>query len=159
MQLRPVFAFTLLFAMMAGISVAKAEPKPLGLFWWPSHWETLTFKPYLEKPTQPQNTQWDEKTWVPADWTAQRAGGADELIQGFYTAGILNRQYVDNSVPVLEVGPNFYALSGYDKRRIARVVDDRYQITSARQNGMFTLSDWRTKKPIGLYSANGLQLQ
>ena len=159
MQLRPLLAFALFMAVTAGASQAQASPKFLGLFWGPWHWEHTTFKPYLEKPVYPQNSQWDDKTWEPADWGAQRADGEAEVIKGFFDVGIFKRQYVDNEVPVLEVGPRFYDLSGYDKRRVLRILDDQYKITAAHENGMFTLTDWRTRKPIGLYTVNGLQLQ
>ena len=160
MQLRKSLCFALFLALMSAVpATAKAEPKPWPFSWWPSHWENLTFKPYLEHPTQPQNSQWDEKTWEPADWAAQRKGGSDQVIQGFYNSGILNDQYVENDVPVLEVGPGFYRLSGYDKRRVMRVVDDYYKITSNHGNAIFTVADWRSHEPIGLYTANGLQLQ
>lgn len=160
MQLRPSLCLVLFLALMAGMSApAQAGSKILGLFWWPGHWENLTWHPYLDQSRMPQNSQWDEDKWEPADWAAQRPGGELQLINGFYTAKILSHQYVYDHVPVLEVGPGFYDLSGYDKRRILRVVDDYYKITSAHENGMFTLTDYRTHDPIGLYTANGLQLQ
>ncbi|MDB5491237.1 MAG: hypothetical protein JWO78_1086 [Micavibrio sp.] len=159
MTLRPLIVSALFCAVLASASPAKAEPKFLGLEWWPSHWEQTTFKPYLDQPVYPQNSQWEDKTWQPADWNAQRKGGAAELIQGFYTTGIFKRQYTDDNVPVLEVGPRFYDLSGYDKRRVLRILDEEYKITSGHENGMFTLADGRTGKPIGLYTAYGLQLQ
>lgn len=159
MQLRRLTAFALLCAIIGSTTPAQASPKFLGLEWWPWHWEQTTFKPYLEKPVYPQNSQWESRTWQPADWNAQRPGGAAELIKGFYTVGIFKRQYMDDDVPVLEVGPRFYELSGYDKRRVLRLLDEEYKITSSHENGMFTVADGRTGKPIGLYTANGLQLQ
>ena len=147
-------------ALMTGFAAAgHAAPKPCYWAWWPSHWQNLTFKPYLDNPTQDQNSQWDNRKWTPADWAAQRPGGEKQLIAGFFTAQIFSRQYVDNHLPVLEVGPAFYDLSGYDKRRVLRILDDAYHITSNHPNAMFTLTDWRTHKPIGLYTAYGLQLQ
>lgn len=160
MNVRKALCLTLFAAAMAGSSgTARAEPKFLGLFWWPSHWERTTYKPYLESAERPQNAQWDSKAWEPADWAAQRRGGSAQLIEGFYKAGILSRQYVDDDLPVLEVGQNFYSLSGNDKRKVIATVDDYYKITSGHENGMFTLTDWRTRRPIGIYTANGLQLQ
>ncbi len=122
-------------------------------------WEQTTFKPYLEKPVFRRIPNGTVKPGSPADWSAQRKDGEAEVIQGFFNVGIFKRQYTDDDVPVLEVGPRFYDLSGYDKRRVLRVLDDQYKITSAHENGMFTLTDGRTGKPIGLYTANGLQLQ
>lgn len=160
---RPAFSalyIALFLALVCAVpSMAKADPKPWYWSWWPSHWDNLTWQPYLEDSKHPQNSQWNDKDWEPADWAAQSPGGSLKIIEGFYTGQILNRQYVDNDVPVLEVGPNFYHLSGYDKRRVVAMVDDYYKITTSRLNGMFTLTDWRTRKPIGVYSAAGLQLQ
>ena len=160
MTVRKSVCFALLLAFAGGIAgPAKAEPKAGYWAWWPEHWQDLTFKPYLEPPVGPQNSQWEEKKWEPADWSAQRAGGGKQVIRDFYRAEILSNQYVKDHVPVLEVGPNFYNLSGYDKRRVMRLIDDAYKITGDHENAMFTVTDWRTKKQIGLYTANGLQLQ
>ncbi len=157
MKLR--FSALLALVVMLGASPVSAEPKPWYFSWWPSHWENQRFEPYLEGPKHPHNTQWSHKAWEPADWAAQRPGGAFEVIQGFYRANILRDQYVDDDMPVLEVGPNFYHLSGYDKRRVTRLVDDYYQITSNHLNAMYTIRDWRTGKPIGTYTTHGLSLQ
>jgi hypothetical protein len=160
MTLRLTLAAGIFATLMAvGVSPANAGPKPWYWSWWPSHWYNLDYQPYLEDGKHPHNTQWDDKTWEPADWAAQRPKGADDVIKAFYRADILSRQYMDGEMPVLEVGPNFYNLSGYDKRRIARMVDDHYQITANHENGMFMLYDWRTHEPIGSYTAYGLQIQ
>lgn len=160
MPLRRTICLALFLALAGGVpGAAKADPKPWYWSWWPSHWNNLTWQPYLEDAKNPQVNQWDDKDWEPADWAAQRQGGSLEVIKGFYSADILRRQYVKDRVPVLEVGPNFYHLSGYDKRRVVQMVDDHYQITANHLNAMFTLTDWRTRKPIGIYTAHGLQLQ
>lgn len=151
--LSAVFAAGLMMALPA-----QAEPKPTIWGWWPSHWQNMDFEPYLENGKDPHNTQWDRKIWKPADWVAQK-GSTQDLLKGFYSAEILSDQYVDDDVPVLEVGPNFYHLSGFDKRRVARTVDEVYQITSSKPDGMFMLYDWRTKKAVGIYTAHGLQIQ
>lgn len=153
------FALVLAVFVVGFTAPAYAGPKFLGLFWWPSHWRELDGQPYLEGAKHPHNSQWDHKTWQPADWAVQYAGGAGEVIQGFYKTNILRDQYVDDDIPVLVVGPNFYHLSGYDKRRVVAMVDDFYKITTSKENGMFMLEDWRSEKPIGLYTAHGLQLQ
>lgn len=154
--------FLLFFIALSMICVvsgaARAEPKPWIWGWWPSHWRNLDFKPYLEDPKEPHNNQWDRQNWQPQDWIAQK-GGADNLVRGFYFADILRGQYEDDGVPVLEVGPNFYRLGGQDKRRVAGTIDYIYQITAARDDGMFMLYDWNSKKPIGSYTRYGLQLQ
>lgn len=160
MPIRHAVSFALFLALLGGMAgMAKAEPKPWYWSWWPSHWHQGMWEPYLEDAKHPHNTQWDHKVWEPADWAAQRPNGNEQVIKGFYTAQILHSQYMEDDVPVLAVGPNFYHLSGYDKRRVVQTVDDHYQITASRLNGMFTVTDWRTRKPIGLYTAHGLQLQ
>lgn len=158
-----ILAMTAIFlaggsALLAPMS-AKAEPKMTYWSWWPEHWENLDWQPYLEDSKQAHNSQWDQKKWEPADWAAQKPGGSAEIIRGFYNAEILSGQYIDDEMPVLEVGPNFYHLSGYDKRRVAETVDDYYQITASKLNGMYMIYDWRSKKPIGSYTAHGLQIQ
>lgn len=141
-------------------TAAQAQPKATYWAWWPSHWENLNFpNPYLENGTHPHNTQWDDKAWAPSDWAAQRPGGGAEVIRGLYVADIFQRQYMDGKMPVLVVGPNFYHLSGEDKRRVTGLVDEYFQITSSKLNGMFVLQDWRTRRQVGLYTAYGLQIQ
>lgn len=146
-------------SLVLGASEASAQPKPWYWSWWPSHWENQRFEPYLEHPKHPHNTQWDSEKWEPADWAAQKQGGSLELIRGFYSANILSGQYVDDELPVLEVGPNFYHLSGQDKRRVTALVDDYYKITTNHLNAMYEIRDWRTHKPIGTYTTRGLHLQ
>ena len=145
--------------LVLGASPSMAGPKPWYWSWWPSHWLNLDYQPYLEDGKHPHNTQWDDKMWEPADWAAQRPNGGEDVIKGFYRAEILNRQYMDDDMPVLEVGPNFYHLSGYDKRRVTRMIDDYYQITANHENGMFMIYDWRSRQPIGSYTIHGLQIQ
>jgi hypothetical protein len=160
MSLRLFLSFAVFMVLLGAASIpAHADAKPWIWSWWPSHWDNMTFEPYLEGAKHPHNTQWDDKNWEPADWAAQKPKGSLQVIQGFYTAGILQGQDVEDDVPVLIVGPNFYHLSGYDKRRVVAMVDDYYKITSSKLNGMFTVTDWRSKKPIGIYTATGLQLQ
>ena len=138
---------------------AQANPKPWIWGWWPSHWRNLDFKPYLEDPKQPHNSQWNGANWHPQDWVDQRDSDENKLIRGFYYADILRDQYEDDGVPVLEVGPAFYMLGGQDRRRVAETVDYVYKVTEQRVDGMFMLYDWRTKKAIGSYTRYGLQLQ
>lgn len=140
-------------------SPAMATPKPWYFGWWPSHWENLTFEPYLEDAKQPHNTQWDRQKWETADWSAQRPNGSADVIYGFYHAKILHKQYLDDDMPVLEVGPGFYSLSGGDKRRVTKLIDEHYRITSDHLNAMYVIHDWRTHEPIGTYTAHGLSLQ
>lgn len=143
----------------AGVTGSGSGSKPIIWTWWPQHWDNLDFKPYIENPTQSHNSQWNKENWKPADWAAQRGGDGMKVISGFYKAGILNRQFIDDDIPVLEVGPAFYMLGGYDKRRVMETIDSEFQITSGKLNGMFMIRDWSTQKDIGSYTVHGLQLQ
>ncbi|MEK7801226.1 MAG: hypothetical protein AAB276_02120, partial [Pseudomonadota bacterium] len=63
-----------------------------------------------------------------------------------------------NGATYINVGPNFYHLSGQDKRRVISTLDAVYQVT-AQQPGMFYLRDPRTEKMIGTYTKDGLFLE
>lgn len=149
-------------ALIAGIlsfaSIAYADSKPWVWSWWEGHWKNQDFEPYLEEGKWPHNSQWNESEWQPEHWEAQGKSALD-IVQGFYFADILRDQYVDDDVPVLEVGPAFYLLGGQDKRRVASMVDYVYGVTRRKENGMFMLVDWDSGKAIGSYTRYGLQLQ
>ncbi len=141
------------------ISPAKAEPKPcIYLGWWPAHWNHQDYQPHYENAKDPHNTQWNDKAWTPDDWAAQRVDRLS-IIDDFYRADILRKQYMDDDIPVLEVGPNFYHLSGFDKRRVTQMVDNVFEATD-KEPHMFYVKDPKTDKVIGLYTKNGgLHLQ
>lgn len=151
-------ALVLSVAIMSLSSTAYAEPKPWVFSWWESHWDNLDFVPYLENGKHPHNSQWNNSTWQPQHWEAQRTDGM-EVIRGFYAADILRDQYVDDDIPVLEVGPGFYMLGGEDKRKVATMVDYVYGITQGKQDGMFMLHDYESDEAIGSFTRFGLQLQ
>lgn len=119
--------------------------------------EMKKYNPYLENSRHVQIPQWEHKDWYAEDWLSQRDGM--EMVQGFYSADILRDQMVGHAeLPVLVVGPNFYRLSGYDKRRVTHIVDIVYGITRDKVNGSFILQDWHTHRPIGICDQNGLRL-
>jgi len=154
-----LFSLTFLGILLASTAV-KAEPKPWVFGWCPSHWEWTSytkFSPYLEDSRQTQVPQWENTNWYVEDWKAQREHALD-LVQGFYQANVLKDQKVEDGIPVLVVGPSFYRLSGYDKRRVAFLVDNVYGVTENAENNIFILRDWRTHKAIGVYTQTGLQL-
>lgn len=147
-------------AIMLAAAAAQAQPKPTIFGWWPDHWERQFFEePYLENGKHTHNRQWDNSPWRPEHWAQQHNGDAMEVIRGFYRARILTNQYTHNNIPVLEVGPGFYMLGGEDKRRVARMIDYVYGITTDELYGKFMLHDWRSKRAIGSYTAFGLQIQ
>lgn len=114
--------------------------------------------PQLENGKHPHNSQWFGKEWYAEDWLVQYERDLD-LIDGFYKADIFHDQKMEGDIPVLVVGPNFYHLSGYDKRRVTHVLDVVYAITDGDGAQVFKLQDWRTGEDIGWYSKNGLQIQ
>lgn len=132
--------------------------------WWGweknhNHYRALNnYHPYLENSRHVQIPQWAHEDWYAEDWTSQKDGMA--LIQGFYSADILRDQITEkkSQLPVLIVGPNFYRLSGYDKRRVAHIVDMTYGITGAKENAAFLLKDWNTHRAIGVFDKKGLRL-
>lgn len=167
-----VFLGVSLILLTSGLAHAQEKPLvsvyPPGSWifgWWPGHWKNQDFQPYYDYAKDPHNSQWENKagrpnTWTPDQWVAQRNNNGLGLIQGWYNAGILRDQYVTTFMkrPILKVGPNFYHLSGEDKRRVAATVDYVYGATSKRP-GMFYLLDWGTNEFIGYYTKDGLVLQ
>jgi hypothetical protein len=158
--MRLIISHAILFCTLTlAASSAQAGPKPWIFGWWPSHWDDLNFEqPYTYDGKSRHNRQWDHRAWQPSDWISQRAGGL-ELIDSWYKVGILNDQYFKNDVPVLEVGPAFHTLGGFDKRRVTAVIDNVYKVTANRPNGIFHLRDHASGKYIGLYTQYGLMLE
>lgn len=154
-----LFAVTAISGAHAAGTGTGSGPKPTIWAWWPQHWMSQDFVPYIDNPKQTHNSQWNDDHWTPADWAAQRGGDGMNVISGFYKADILRSQFVDDEIPVVEVGPAFYMLGGHDKRRVMETIDSEFNITTAKENGMFMLRDWHTKRDIGSYTSHGLQLQ
>jgi len=148
------------FLLTTALSAAEAQagPKFMSIWWWQSHWESQDFVPYYANGTEPHNTQWDKSNWKPADWIEMNGGKGEDLIGRWHTAKIISKQYYDDGVPTLDVGVNFYHLSGQDKRRVMETVDYVYQIT-ANAPKIFYLKDPQTRRIIGYYGTDGLILQ
>lgn len=148
--------------LMLGTAVpAHAEQKPWMFGWWPGHWEWTSYKkfhPYLENGKETQNQQWAAEDWYVQDWLSQNKDNF-ALIDGFFKADILRKQTSDDDVPVLIVGPQFYRLGGFDKRRVVTTLDTVYGITERGSHPVIVLKDWHTKREIGLFSKEGLQLE
>lgn len=113
--------------------------------------------PYLEPEKQVQIPQWSHEDWVAEDWISQYSDPKD-IIKGFYKADILRDQIIDGDRTILIVGPNFYHLSGFDKRRVSHVIDVIYGITKTAPEAAFFLKDWKTNKYIGVHDKYGLRL-
>jgi len=154
----------LLFLSLAFVfstSPSFAQEKAWIFGWWPEHWkwvEYTKFNPYLEMGKDTQNQQWANEDWYVQDWVAQNKD-ALTLIDGFFRADILREQKEDDGVPVVVVGPQFYRLGGFDKRRVITTVDAVYRITEDGTKPVIILKDWFTKKHIGIFTKDGLQLE
>ncbi len=125
------------------------------------HGSTRNYTPYLENARHTQHLQYKDKDWYVEDWTSQEDGMS--LVKKFYKAEIFhdqkhNQKVGEESLPELVVGPNFYHLSGLDKRRAVTLIDTVYGVTDNSENGAFIVSDWYTKKPIGVFDQHGLLL-
>ena len=147
--------------MLSTAGPASAEPAPWVFGWWPGHRECTSYKkfnPYLENGKETQNQQWAAEDWYVQDWLSQNENNF-ALIDGFFKADILRKQTSDDGVPVLLVGPQFYHLGGFDKRRVITTLDTVYGITESGEHPVIILKDWHTKREIGLFSKDGLQLE
>lgn len=141
-------------------NTAHADPKFYSWWWWWSHWDNQDFNPYYDNGTDPHSSQWTNSNWTPANWIQAEGGDGQRLIQKWINTGIIAGSYKGywDDLPYLEIGPNFYHLSGYDKRRVVETLDAIYQVT-AQKPGMFYLKDGKTKKIIGAYTKQGLTLE
>lgn len=146
-------------------SSAHAETKGLNFTWPLWSWSkghqdynaVKKYNPHLENARHLQIPQWAQEDWYVEDWTSQTDGMT--LVRGFYAADILRDQKIGHEdLPVLVVGPNFYRLSGLDKRRVATTVDVVYRMTERSENSSFLLEDWNTCLPIGAFDKHGLRL-
>jgi hypothetical protein len=157
MKKTAAFLATVILATSA--TAAHAEPKFLGMWWWPSHWTNQDFVPNYDNGTDPHQSQWAGENWTPADWIKSEGGDGTKLVQKWMTAGIIVGSYKDMSgIPYLEIGPNFYHLSGLDKRKVTETLDAVYQVT-ANKPGMYFIKDAATQKVIGTFSKEGLNLE
>lgn len=156
-----LFLFAFLTAATGAGTGAWAKSKP-NIFMWPQGhelWEdTKAFQPHLENAKHPHPAQWATKDWYAEDWIAQRPSGLN-LVQGFYTSDIIRDQDVDDDMPILIVGPNFYRLSGFDKRRVVTTIDTVYGVTRSQPQAAIVLRDWHTRCPVGVFTREGLSLQ
>lgn len=138
-------------------SPAQADPKFMHITWYSDHWVDQDFIPYYQNGTDPHNNQWDKSTWKPADWVEMNGGNGAALISKWHKVDILEGRDSKNGAPVVDVGVNFYHLSGYDKGRVMATLDHVYNITNTSPR-MFYLRDSQTEKIIGYYSKAGLSL-
>jgi hypothetical protein len=156
---KSAFLLAFLTLALATVSEAQASPKFMGIYWWPSHWDNQDFVPNYDNGTDPHNSQWSGTNWTPADWIKASGGDGTKLVQQWINNGIIVGSYKDrDDVPYLEIGPYFYHLSGLDKRKVTETLDAIYQIT-AHKPEMYFIKDAATKKIIGTYTKEGLNLE
>ena len=149
---------TLLLLVSSASAWAGPGPKMWYYSWWSHHWKDQDFKPYMDDPKMPHNTQWDDDLWTPQDWISH-GGNAERVMDGFYKAQIVTRQYADDDMPILEVGQGFMRLSGQDQRRVVKFVDHVFGVTGNNEAGMFLINHAYSEETIGVYTRTGLQLQ
>lgn len=148
-----------------GSSTSSPTSKKFGR--WPEehkHYGQMTnFQPYLEDSRHVQVPQWEHEDWYLEDWFTQEKGM--DMVKGFYKADIFrdqfqpkNRRGQNEGIKRLVVGPSFYRLSGFDKRRVVAVLDATYGVTQRDKNAAVILEDWHTKRDIGYYTKDGLRL-
>jgi len=116
-------------------------------------------RPYLEDAKIPHNARWADDEWSPKDWVDARGGDAVAVVNGFYSAGIIADQYFDDDVPVLEVGQGFLDLGAQDKRRVVAFMDEVFGVTKFAETPVILIYFHKRDKPIGVFTAQGLQLQ
>lgn len=143
---------------------ARADSKIFGV-WWPSHWHDQNFTPYYDDDaTLPHNAQWMGKDWTPTSWVQTDPQQGYNLVNTWHKAGILGNINLANNakkpfVSVVNIGPNFYHLSGFDKRRVMETFNAVYQVTATRSPAMFYVRDPSTGKIIGTFTKEGLTLE
>ncbi|MEZ5814387.1 MAG: hypothetical protein R3E13_06665 [Alphaproteobacteria bacterium] len=126
-------------------------------FWGPPHSDFV--RPHLEEAKLPHNSRWADDEWEPQDWIDARGGSVVRVVNGFYDAGIIVDQYFDDDVPVLEVGQGFIELGAQDKRRVVAFMDEVFGVTKFSKPGVIMVHFHEDDAPIGVFNAQGLQLQ
>jgi len=152
----------LFLSVLALLGAGHAMAEPQGIFgWWPGHQKWINYRHYnnyLENSKDTQNTQWNEEDWYVQDWVSQSKDGFT-LIDGWFKTDILREQDEERGVPVIVVGPMFYHLSGFDKRRVMTTLDSVYNVTTDGAHPAIVLKDWKTHRDVGIYTKEGLQLE
>ena len=124
-----------------------------------SLWRGDRSNPDFVRPNLNDGKTYPEMTddWTPAEWTESK-GSTKAVIEGFYQGGLITDQYMQDNIPVIEVGPNFMHLSSRDKNRVAAYIDHVQGYTRGKP-GMFYIYYPVAKKPFGVYTKRGLELQ
>ena len=136
----------------------QAEAGPKNLFGWSYwHWVDQTFEPYVYNDQTP-HVEIRNRGWVADDWLSQFE--QDKILMDrFYKADIIRKQYIEDETAYLGVGPNFYRLGTKEQKRVTDTIDAVYKMTERRQFGTYQLIDWKTDCPVGVYTRYGLMMQ
>jgi hypothetical protein len=135
-------------SVLIGSSMAHAGPKwgqiGLPMRELPRGFERIEMLEKFESSRFEQSAQWSgkEKSAL-VDTTKMKE------------SGIVTKQYVNrHDVAILEVGTNFYHLSGRDQHRVIKSFDVVYNY-SAQGARMIVIKDQVTEAVIGTYGADG----
>ncbi len=106
------------------------------------------FKPYILNQQDTIPGVYPKDAWIYPAGTPTR-----EIVTRWKNAGLIQNAY-SNKDNVLEItaGPQFYSLPQSSQQGLADAVAKMY---GGRQ---FRLMDWKTKRVIGTYTAEGLQM-
>lgn len=156
-----LLVFMALSAIVCGARPAAAsEARPWHRYLWPPAYDAIDWERRLmQNGTTPHPDQWDASGWKPEHWMAQRGGQGAGMVEHFFTVGILEDQSMEDDIPVLEVGTEFFRIGGEDQRRVMALVDRVYGVTTKSPHRMFLIEDGETGRPLGTYTVSGLTLQ
>ena len=134
-------------------SAAQADPKWSSWGGWDTGFGKMNranydFSPHMDHTHHSHPTYNENVDWEPAHWVQQFEGGAEEFIDRGYKAQIIHDQDIEDGLPTLVVGPNFYMLSAYDQRRYVRTVDYIYGMTQNAPHVMM-VRDWKSNNVVG----------
>tara|TARA_Y100000034_G_scaffold109602_1_gene141039 strand:+ start:814 stop:1317 length:504 start_codon:yes stop_codon:yes gene_type:complete len=109
---------------------------------------------FYEDPKNVLMEQYDQGTAVSPGFNDGR-----NYVAEWGRIGIIEGRGVDRQgVPYVIVGPNFYHLSGWTKRDVAKVLDFNLKLTNNPAR-LYRLRDWDTGHIVGTYGEGGLILQ
>lgn len=113
---------------------------------------------YMFDGYQPHNYLYNNDEWSAQEWLKQRS--PQQLLDGFYQAGILTDQYEEDGIPAIEVGRTFMTLSSYDKVKVIKTLDAIYGVTEHHPAGtILVFYEEDDRDPVAVYSGNGVQFQ
>ena len=120
-----------------------------------AHNRWLSFKKGLYDKKNKHPLQWEGKEWDPKRWP--EGVTAEKVLHQLYAGRVLHRQYMKRGLPIVSVGPAFYALSDFDQERSLKLLSDHFHIFDYGYLSI-QINDWKTKKSIGRYTPRGIRL-